>query len=103
MKSRKLKSGVYGIGHQLFMTRSSLHRPRGLLFCLFVAVLLALPAQSQSPIDGFNPNVSGTVYATAIQRDGKIIIGGHFTSVWGYTRTNIARLNVDGTQNSFNA
>ena len=35
--------------------------------------------------------------ATAVQPDGKILIGGFFTSVLGVTRNNIARLNTDGT------
>lgn len=37
------------------------------------------------------------VFATAVQQDGKFIIGGTFTSVLGVTRNNIARLNADGT------
>ena len=41
--------------------------------------------------------VNGTVYAIAMQPDGKVIIGGHFTTVNGIPRTNLARLNVDGT------
>ncbi len=49
-----------------------------------------------------NLNVTGSqigsgVYATAIQRDGKILIGGKFETVLGVTRNNIARLNTDGT------
>ena len=40
---------------------------------------------------------SSSVYATAVQPDGKILIGGDFTSVLGVTRNNIARLNTDGT------
>ena len=35
--------------------------------------------------------------ATAVQPDGKILIGGSFTTVLGVTRNNIARLNTDGT------
>ena len=35
--------------------------------------------------------------ATAIQPDGKILIGGSFTTVLGVARNNIARLNADGT------
>ena len=35
--------------------------------------------------------------ATAVQPDGKILIGGVFTTVLGVTRNNIARLNTDGT------
>ena len=37
------------------------------------------------------------VYATAVQPDGKILIGGVFSTVLGVTRNNIARLNTDGT------
>lgn len=39
----------------------------------------------------------GFVAATALQPDGKIIIGGFFSSVMGVPRSNIARLNADGT------
>jgi uncharacterized delta-60 repeat protein len=37
------------------------------------------------------------VPATAVQPDGKILIGGSFTTVLGAARNNIARLNPDGT------
>ena len=37
------------------------------------------------------------VAATAVQPDGKILIGGSFTTVLGVPRNNIARLNTDGT------
>src|SRR5205807_10068545 len=43
-----------------------------------------------------NP-LNATVRATAVQPDGKILIGGFFTTVLGVTRNNIARLNTDGT------
>jgi len=41
--------------------------------------------------------VSYYVLTTAVQADGKILIGGFFTSVLGVTRNSIARLNPDGT------
>jgi uncharacterized delta-60 repeat protein len=45
-----------------------------------------------------NLNAIGDVInATAVQPDGKIIVGGVFTSVLGVARNNIARLNSDGT------
>lgn len=50
-----------------------------------------------------NLNLDGDahyVLASAVQRDGKIVIGGQFTSVLGVTRNNIARLNTDGTLDS---
>ncbi|MCF8459671.1 MAG: T9SS type A sorting domain-containing protein [Flavobacteriales bacterium] len=51
-------------------------------------------------IDGtFDPGVgaNGTVETTIIQPDGKIIIGGSFTSYNATPRNRIARLNVDGS------
>lgn len=39
----------------------------------------------------------GTVNAIAVQPDGKIIVGGKFTSVNGVDRRNLARLNPDGS------
>ena len=48
---------------------------------------------------GFNPvtGASGAIRSTAVQSDGKIIIGGSFTSYNGTGRNNIARLNADGS------
>lgn len=47
----------------------------------------------------FDPNsgVNGRVRAIAAQNDGKVVLGGDFTSVNGQISTHIARLNVDGT------
>jgi uncharacterized delta-60 repeat protein len=50
-----------------------------------------------SALDGFDPNANGPVYVVVVQPDGKILIGGGFTSVLGVTRNRIARLNPDGT------
>ena len=36
------------------------------------------------------------VFSIAVQADGKILAGGHFTSIGGQTRNNIARLETDG-------
>ena len=41
--------------------------------------------------------LSSYVVASAVQPDGKVLIGGNFTSVLGTPRNNIARLNTDGT------
>ena len=60
----------------------------------------------------FNPglgitNESGgiaSVSALVLQGDGKVVLGGSFTAVNGVARTNIARLNTNGTVDaSFNA
>jgi len=39
----------------------------------------------------------GTVEALALQPDGKVVVGGQFTSYGGTSRPRIARLNADGT------
>ena len=56
-------------------------------------------AQAPGSLDALNANVAGGVYvlATAMQPDGKTIIGGQFSSVLGVSRNNIARLNANGT------
>lgn len=48
---------------------------------------------------GFNPGTgaNGTVYAVAVQRDGKVIVAGDFDLVNNVPRTRIARLNTDGS------
>jgi uncharacterized delta-60 repeat protein/uncharacterized repeat protein (TIGR01451 family) len=47
--------------------------------------------------------VNGTVFAIALQPDGKIVIGGDFASINGTSRNGIARLNPDGSLDlSFN-
>ena len=54
-------------------------------------------ARAQSALDGFDPNANGTIRVIVVQPDGKILIGGNFSTVLGVTRNHIARLNPDGT------
>jgi uncharacterized delta-60 repeat protein len=67
---------------------------------LFAAIVcggaLATMAQIPQP-DSFNPNADSSVSALAVQTDGKILLGGQFSTIGGVTRNSIARLNVDGT------
>src|SRR3954447_19386319 len=56
----------------------------------------------QSALDGFNPNANGAINAVVVQPDGKILLGGNFTTLAPngravVTRSYIARLNPDGT------
>ena len=75
------------------------------LFLFSVAVLLAGGAaavRGQSALDGFDPNANGAVRVVVVQPDGKILIGGDFTTLSpnggaAVTRNRIARLNPDGT------
>ena len=75
------------------------------LLMFSVAVLLAGGAaavRGQSALDGFDPNANGAVRVVVVQPDGKILIGGDFTTLSpnggaAVTRNRIARLNPDGT------
>jgi len=46
---------------------------------------------------GDNSGLNDTVYAVALQPDGKLLVGGTFQSVNGTSRSRIARLNADGS------
>src|ERR1044071_2845975 len=50
----------------------------------------------------FDPGsgVNGPVNAVVVQPDGKVIIGGSFTTVKGLQRFKVARLNADGSGDS---
>src|SRR5947207_1056125 len=59
-------------------------------------------ARAQSVDPGFDPGTNDFVYTTAVQPDGKILIGGSFVSAGGggtgaNQRFGIARLNADGS------
>ena len=65
-------------------------------------VLIAAAVRGQSALDGFDPNANGPVRVVVVQPDGKILIGGEFTTLSpnggaAVTRNHIARLNPDGT------
>src|SRR5438132_7109069 len=76
-------------------------------FSLMVFVGLALAGgaaavRGQSALDGFDPNANDVVRVAVVQSDGKILIGGNFTTLSpnggaAVTRNHIARLNPDGT------
>ncbi|MCX6874767.1 MAG: choice-of-anchor D domain-containing protein [Verrucomicrobia bacterium] len=78
--------------------------------CPWTAALLAagmlclstLPARAaDGDVDpGFNPDANGYVQGMAVQADGKILLGGWFTTVGGVARERIARVNPDGTLDS---
>ena len=69
-----------------------------LLFALF----LTGKGQAQSNVDSFDPGASDRVRAMALQADGKVVVGGAFTTLgpggMGITTRNfIGRLNPDGS------
>ena len=55
-------------------------------------------AGAQPPmLEDFNLVANGSIYALAVQPDGKILVGGSFTILAGQTNEGLARLNADGT------
>jgi len=71
---------------------------------LGLVLMIAAPVlRAQSVADAFDPNVNGTVYAVAVQPDGKILVGGEFSSAKPngarakIAVSNLARFNIDGT------
>jgi len=75
------------------------------LVCLPMLVVPVHATDSDGTLDaafttatgaGFN----GSVYSVAVQADGKIVVGGTFTTLGGVTVNRIARLNADGTRDA---
>src|SRR5712691_2025974 len=56
-----------------------------LLAALITAGLLLLPGEgrAQSAVDGFDPGANNSIPAVAVQADGKILLGGFFTTLGG--------------------
>ncbi|MBI2948831.1 MAG: choice-of-anchor D domain-containing protein, partial [Verrucomicrobia bacterium] len=68
---------------------------------LFSVFTHATVAASGDVDTGFSPDPNGrSVYGVAVQPDGKIVLGGYFTTVSGTPRNYAARLNADGTLDS---
>ena len=65
--------------------------------CLLVAQLRAAPGDLDQLDLNLTSGSDGYVDATALQPDGKIIVAGHFDSILGVSRHDIARLNPNGT------
>ena len=57
----------------------------------------SVAGRAQNANDGFAPNADNTVLKLAVQADGKLLVGGDFTSIAGNTRSGIARLLPDGS------
>ena len=68
-------------------------------FFFLCLMLLVLPqiGHSQSPLDAFNPNANDVVLSITAQQDGKILIGGNFTTIGTVAKNCVARLNPDGS------
>src|SRR5450432_2593792 len=82
--------------------RRSAHGLTKIAATLALLLWLAAEGRAQSDVDAFDPGANNTVRALAVQPDGKIIVGGFFTTLGGggtgtTTRNFIGRLNADGT------
>jgi uncharacterized delta-60 repeat protein len=62
---------------------------------LILCIACASTLHAQTPVS-FHTEVKGEVDTLAVQPDGRILIGGKFTSAGGQASTNIARLLTDG-------
>ena len=67
-----------------------------------LSLLIGWQAQAQSSLDGFDPNANNGVRVIVVQPDGKILLGGEFTTLApnggpAVPRNYIARLHPDGT------
>ncbi len=80
----------------LLRSAARLFRPVGAAVLVSFVLLAGARAQSLAA-DGFSPAVDGNVFALVVQTDGRIVIGGQFSSVQGFPRANLARLNADGS------
>ena len=72
-----------------------------LAMTVMLFVLMAASVRGQYALDSFDPNASDTVLVVVVQPDGKILIGGQFTTLRpnggvAIMRNRIARLNPDG-------
>jgi len=83
--------------------KANLHSPSSIVAALLAALaplstLHPQPACAQTPTpDDFDPGANSYVYSLAVQADGKILVGGQFTTLGGRTRNYLGRLNADGT------
>ena len=87
----KIRSQIQTIAAAILLTTLMIPRP-----------LRAAPGDVDLSFDP-GSGVNGQVISVALQPDGKVLIGGMFTTVRGAARSRIARLNTDGNvDNTFN-
>src|SRR2546421_4067319 len=63
----------------------------------FLCISSSLGQTSPATLPDLQLTGAGLIWAMAVQDDGKVIIGGQFDAVNGIPRTNIARINRDGS------
>ncbi|MES2922697.1 MAG: delta-60 repeat domain-containing protein, partial [Verrucomicrobiota bacterium] len=108
MKSPFTETHLAWLGSRLAGTFERLASVRLTMAAVLILWGVAITARAQSALDGFDPNANGLVRAVVVQPDGKILLGGDFTTLSpsgaaAVPRNRIARLNPDGTlDSSFN-
>src|SRR5262245_24173474 len=71
---------------------------RSLAACMFLLRMQDLLAQmSPATLPNLTVSMGGEIFAIVAQDDGKVILGGDFTSVNGVRRTHLARVNPNGS------
>src|SRR5579863_1850924 len=71
---------------------------------VFVLAFLLVTRVFSQTVDLFDSGINGFAFTSAVQTDGRIVVGGQFTGLGGQSVTNIGRLNADGSLDStFNA
>src|SRR6266571_5164643 len=65
--------------------------------CCLLLTWTCVAQRSPATLPDVQFSTSGLVLVTTTQEDGKIIVGGYFSSVNGVVRNNIARLNANGS------
>lgn len=61
------------------------------MFAVYTGITATMHGESP-PIDSFNPGANGSVYAVALQPDGKLVVGGDFTNLCSQARSRLGRL-----------
>jgi uncharacterized delta-60 repeat protein len=84
-----------------YSVRSFISNPLGTVYS--AVATFTTGAYGDAPGDlqiGFNPGANGEIKCFAVQADGKVLVGGWFSTLGGASRSCIARLNSDGTLDS---
>src|SRR4051794_4606431 len=69
-----------------------------LIYLVSVSAIQAVWGQaSPASLPDLHLSIAGEIFAVSRQSDGKIIVGGRFSSVNGIYRNNLARINPNGT------
>src|SRR2546423_1909963 len=94
--------GLSGVIFFILLVRMKATPLKKLLAATIALVAATSVVRGQSALDGFDPNANGTIRVVVVQSDGKILLGGDFTTLapnggTTVTRNHIARLNPDGT------